>query len=71
MSLALVDSLICFEMPLFAIAHVSLRGFSRASGTGVDPVKQYAFRASDYIDDSLKHAVRGHISKTVDQADDV
>ncbi|ORX33656.1 organic solute transporter Ostalpha-domain-containing protein [Kockovaella imperatae] len=40
MSQALVDSLICFEMPIFAIAH------------------QYAFRASDYIDPSLKHQAR-------------
>ncbi|WVR03846.1 hypothetical protein IAU60_000843 [Kwoniella sp. DSM 27419] len=40
MSLALVDSLICFEMPIFAIAH------------------QYAFQASDYIDDHLTYAAR-------------
>ncbi|ODO09217.1 hypothetical protein I350_02817 [Cryptococcus amylolentus CBS 6273] len=40
MSLALVDSLICFEMPIFAIAH------------------QYAFQASDYIDNNLIHAAR-------------
>ncbi|WVQ83622.1 hypothetical protein IAT38_005763 [Cryptococcus sp. DSM 104549] len=40
MSLALVDSLICFEMPIFAIAH------------------QYAFQASDYIDDNLIYAAR-------------
>ncbi|WWD16558.1 hypothetical protein CI109_100985 [Kwoniella shandongensis] len=40
MSLALVDSLICFEMPIFAIAH------------------QYAFQASDYIDEKLNYAAR-------------
>ncbi|KAK8861533.1 hypothetical protein IAR55_002355 [Kwoniella newhampshirensis] len=40
MSLALVDSLICFEMPIFAIAH------------------QYAFQASDYIDENLNYAAR-------------
>ncbi|ORY27455.1 organic solute transporter Ostalpha-domain-containing protein [Naematelia encephala] len=40
MSLALVDSLICFEMPIFAIAH------------------QYAFQASDYIDNTLIYAAR-------------
>ncbi|KAK4688065.1 organic solute transporter subunit alpha, partial [Tremellales sp. Uapishka_1] len=37
MSLALVDSLICFEMPFFA---------------------QYAFQASDYIDNTLVYAAR-------------
>ncbi|WVW80095.1 hypothetical protein I302_102068 [Kwoniella bestiolae CBS 10118] len=40
MSLALVDSLVCFEMPIFAIAH------------------QYAFQASDYIDQHHIYAAR-------------
>ncbi|WWC68674.1 uncharacterized protein I206_102607 [Kwoniella pini CBS 10737] len=40
MSLALVDSLVCFEMPIFAIAH------------------QYAFQASDYIDQQHMYAAR-------------
>ncbi|WWC87838.1 uncharacterized protein L201_002732 [Kwoniella dendrophila CBS 6074] len=40
MSLALVDSLVCFEMPIFAIAH------------------QYAFQASDYIDENHIYAAR-------------
>ncbi|WWC60264.1 uncharacterized protein I303_102831 [Kwoniella dejecticola CBS 10117] len=40
MSLALVDSLVCFEMPIFAIAH------------------QYAFQASDYIDQQHIYAAR-------------
>ena len=40
MSLALVDSLICFEMPFFAVAH------------------QYAFQASDYIDNSISFQAR-------------
>jgi hypothetical protein len=40
MVLAIVDSMICIEMPFFAIAH------------------QYAFRASDYIDNSVIHVAR-------------
>jgi hypothetical protein len=56
MSLALVDSLICFEMPLFAIAHVSTI-YWRRDGRFADG-QQYAFQSSDYIDDNLVHTAR-------------
>ena len=55
MSQALVDSLVCFEMPIFAIAHVSLLS---AIAPSADKTEQYAFQASDYIDPSLKHQAR-------------
>ena len=56
MSLALYDSLICFEMPIFAIAHVTVF-YSLASVPSDAAIQQYAFQASDYINHSLKHAV--------------
>lgn len=36
MSLALTDSLVCLEMPLFAIAHVSVARFGMGEGVDVD-----------------------------------
>lgn len=50
--MAIVDSLICIEMPFFAIAHVGCLEPPLANH------QQYAFKASDYIDMRLNHVAR-------------